>query len=47
MTTVGYGDTTAVSVYGRMISLINAIWGAFIISMMVAGINKIFDLSEN
>ena len=46
MTTVGYGDTTAVSNYGRVVSTINALWGAFIISMLMASIGKIFDLSE-
>ena len=47
MTTVGYGDVYAVSPFGRIISLINALWGAFIISMLVASIGKIFELSEN
>jgi hypothetical protein len=44
MTTVGYGDVTAVSPFGRFISIINAIWGAFIISMLVGSISKIFDM---
>ena len=47
MTTVGYGDVTAVSPYGRIVSIINALWGAFIISLLVASINNIFDLNEN
>ena len=42
MTTVGYGDVFAVSPYGRMISILNALWGAFIISMLVASIGQIF-----
>ena len=46
MTTVGYGDVAAVSPFGRMISIINALWGAFIISLLVASIDKIFKLSE-
>lgn len=46
MTTVGYGDVYAVSPFGRVISLINALWGAFIISMLVASIGKIFELSD-
>ena len=46
MTTVGYGDVTAVSPFGRLISIINALWGAFIISLLVASIDKIFELSE-
>jgi hypothetical protein len=46
MTTVGYGDVYAVSPFGRMISIINALWGAFVISLLVASIGKIFELSE-
>jgi hypothetical protein len=47
MTTVGYGDVFAVSPYGRMISILNALWGAFIISLLVASIGRIFELNEN
>ena len=47
MTTVGYGDIASISVFGRLISMINAIWGAFIISMLVASIGKIFTPSDN
>ena len=46
MTTVGYGDISSISVYGRLISMINAVWGTFIISLLVASIGKIFQLSE-
>jgi len=47
MTTVGYGDVYAISPFGRMISVMNAIWGAFVISLMVASINNIFQLNES
>ena len=47
MTTVGYGDVFAVSTFGRIVSIINALWGAFIISLLVSSIGKIFELSEN
>lgn len=47
MTTVGYGDVFAVSTFGRIVSIINALWGAFIISLLVSSIGKIFDLSDN
>lgn len=47
MTTVGYGDVAAVSPFGRLISIINALWGAFIISLLVASIDKIFELSDS
>ena len=46
MTTVGYGDVFAVSPMGRIVSIINALWGAFIISLLVASIGTIFELSE-
>jgi hypothetical protein len=46
MTTVGYGDVAAVSPFGRLISIINALWGAFTISLLVASINNIFVLSH-
>lgn len=47
MTTVGYGDVFAVSPFGRIISIINALWGAFVISMLVASIGQVFDLNDN
>ena len=47
MTTVGYGDVFAVSPFGRVISIINALWGAFIISLLVGSIQGIFNLSDN
>lgn len=47
MTTVGYGDVFAVSSFGRLVSIINALWGAFIISLLVSSIGKIFELSDN
>lgn len=47
MTTVGYGDVAAVSPFGKLISIINALWGAFIISLLMSIISKVFDLSEN
>lgn len=47
MTTVGYGEIYSVSPFGRIISIINALWGALIISMIVASIGKIFELADN
>ena len=46
MTTVGYGDVFAASTFGRFISVVNALWGAFIISLLVSAIGQIFDLSD-
>jgi hypothetical protein len=47
MTTVGYGDVAAISPFGRIVSIVNALWGAFIISLLVASINNIFELNEH
>jgi len=41
MTTVGYGDVFAISYFGRVVSIVNAIWGAFIISCLVATLSKV------
>lgn len=46
MTTVGYGDVYAVSPFGRLISIINALWGAFVISLLVGSISGIFNLND-
>lgn len=46
MTTVGYGDVFTVSPFGRLISIINALWGAFVISLLVSSIGRIFDLND-
>ena len=46
MTTVGYGDVFSISVFGRLISILNALWGAFIISCLVASMTGIIALSD-
>jgi voltage-gated potassium channel len=46
MTTVGYGDTYAVSPFGRSVSVFNALWGTFIISLITATIKFAFDLND-
>ena len=46
MTTVGYGDVVAVSPFGRIISIINALWGAFVISLLVGSISGILNLND-
>jgi Ion channel len=47
MTTVGYGDVVASTKYGRIISMFCALWGSFIISLLVSAIVKVFELSDN
>jgi hypothetical protein len=47
MTTVGYGDVYSTSTYGRCISILNALWGTFLISCLVASIGRAFELSDD
>ena len=35
MTTVGYGDLSPKSVLGKVVCMFTALWGAFMISVMV------------
>jgi len=47
MTTVGYGDTFSISTLGRIVSVLNAIWGTFIISLVVSSIGRLFQISDS
>lgn len=47
MTTVGYGDVFAVSTIGRCVSIVNALWGAFVIGLLVSSIQDLKELSDN
>jgi hypothetical protein len=47
MTTVGFGDIVAYSHFGRVIIMITAFWGAFLISLLIVSVSKIFELSKN
>ena len=46
MTTVGYGDTTPVTFFGRIIGITAALWGTFIISLLIIVASEIFALSN-
>ena len=46
MTTVGYGDVTVVSPYGRNVSILNCLWGSFIVALLMGMIQQIFALNE-
>ena len=46
LTTVGYGDITAKSMLGKTVIMISAIWGAFIISLIVLVVASVFDLKK-
>ena len=46
MTTVGYGDVVPTTVPGRIVAIVTAMWGAFLISLMVLTVGQIFALNE-
>lgn len=46
MTTVGYGDVVPSTAPGRIIAIFTAMWGAFLISLMVLSVGQIFALNE-
>jgi hypothetical protein len=47
MTTVGFGDIYPGTYPGRTIILLTAIWGAFLISLLILSVGEIFSLSLN
>lgn len=44
LTTVGYGDIFAVTIPGRLVTMVLALWGTVLISLMVVIASSIFDL---
>ena len=47
LTTVGYGDISAVTIPGRIVTMALALWGTVLISLMVVIASSIFDLDPN
>ena len=47
MATVGFGDIVPCTVFGRIIVLIAAIWGTFMISLLILSVGEIFSLVPN
>jgi hypothetical protein len=45
MTTVGFGDIYPGTTFGRIVILLAAIWGAFLISLLILSVERIFALS--
>ena len=46
MTTVGFGDVVPVTVPGRLIVIFAALWGTFLISILILSVGNIFKLSR-
>ena len=46
MTTVGYGDTVPYSIFGRIVIIMTAFWGGFIISLLVVTVRRVFELNS-
>lgn len=46
LTTVGYGDMSAVTMPGRIVTMVLALWGTTLISLFVLVVSGIFDLDE-
>ena len=44
MTTVGYGDMYPVTFFGRIIGVIAAFWGTFVISLLIIVATEVFSL---
>ena len=44
MTTVGYGDMYPVTLFGRIIGIIAAFWGTFVISLLIIVAQEVFSL---
>jgi hypothetical protein len=47
MTTVGFGDIVPFSLFGRIVIMITSLWGAFLISLLIVSVAKIFELERN
>lgn len=47
MTTVGFGDLVPFSYIGRVIIMITSFWGAFLISLVIVSVSKMFELTRN
>jgi hypothetical protein len=47
ITTVGYGDISPKTTPGKFLISVSAIWGAFMISLVVVIVSSVFDLKKN
>ena len=46
MTTVGYGDISATSFFGRFVAIVICFWGLLIVSLVVMTVTDQFELSH-
>jgi voltage-gated potassium channel Kch len=44
MTTVGYGDIVPGTSFGRLTVIVAALWGTFLISILILSVGNIFKL---
>jgi hypothetical protein len=47
ITTVGYGDYTPKTTMGKWVAMFAALWGSFMISLLVLSAASIFELTKN
>ena len=45
MTTVGYGDLAPITIAGKAFIIVTALWGGFIIGLLIVSVNEIFSLN--
>jgi len=46
MTTVGFGDFAPLTNIGKIITVLTALWGGFIIGLLIVSVTEIFSLSS-
>ena len=42
MTTVGYGDIAPKTIFGRIVAVLAALWGTFLVSILIISVGNIF-----
>jgi len=47
LTTVGYGDIFPITVLGKITAVCIALWGTFIVSLMVLVVTEVFELKPH